>query len=613
MQVAQIVVKVRTTKEDIFDYSIPPNLLAIVKIGILVEVNFHGRKVEGIIVSLKRSSKIEKLLPILSITDPNPVVDDIHIRLAFWMSDYYLAPMGKTLFENVVPVAKRSLKIEGEYSNLQSNYIRPKNPEKNSLAIADFKTRINFYLKMIEKTLAQNRSVIILVPDLSIIKYFTFSRLRGKKFSKSDISILHAGLTKTGRWTEWSKIRSGQTKIIIGSLSALFAPAKNLGLIIIDQEENETYKNDRQPRFSAVGVAQKLGDLSGASLILGSVSPRVETYWQANRERYKIFRKAALGKSTIVNMAFEKGIISHPLEQKITDTLKKNNKILLVLNRKGEGTKFSCPDCGWIAICEKCGLPLIPQKSENVCYHCERSFLKPLFCPKCKSPILKPAGLGTTRLKKILEKLYPKTKIIIIEKDSHQESQAWNIAIITSYALKLQFPKIGLVGIIDADQTLSLPDFSTTEELFETFYKFLRLGNEKVIQTHLIDHSVIKSLAALDYHQFLRSELSERKNGNFPPFRQLIRLEYQNPDLKIAAEECRQVFELINKLNDDSTTQISEPYQPFIQKKRHKFRYQIVIRTKNIFLKTTLGEKLKMFLKSLPRGWIIDVDPISLL
>ena len=607
MQIAQIVVKTRTTKEDVFDYAIPPAILPQIKIGVLVEVLFHGRKIEGIIVGLKRSSSILKLSNIISVIDFTPVVDETHIKLAQWMSEYYLVSLGQTLFENVVPPAKRTLKKIDEKKNFYQSDISRKTASQKFLVIADFNARLEFYLKEITKTIREHKNVILLVPDLSLIRYFT-------GHLKHPYAIIHAGLTRTERWTTWNNIREGEIKIVIGAQSALFSPVSNLGLVILDQEENETYKSDRAPRFNTIDVAESLCELTSAKLIVGSTSPQVTTYFRAKKLNYKIYKRTAKTASgSIVNMNFEKRIISNTLEEQINSSLSKKNKILLVLNRKGEGTNFSCADCGWIRLCEKCGLPLIPQKAKNVCFRCEKTFAKETICPKCQGINLKPAGLGTARLKKILAKIFPQAKIAIFEKDASVKDNNYDIAIVTSYGLKMSFANIGLVAIVDTDQTFSLPDFSSTEKAFNTYYKFLKLADRKIIQTHLADHYAIQSLAAMDLHQFLNAELSIRQAGNFPPFYKLIRLEYQNESLEKAELESKKVAETLQKINYDHSMEISDPYQPFINKKRNKFRSQILLRTKNTYKKLPLTKEIQSIIKDLPKGWIVDVDPFSLI
>lgn len=481
---------------------------------------------------------------------------------------------------------------------------------KKYLIMGDFTARLKFYLGAIQKTIAQNKSVIILVPDLSLIPYLT-------KYLKTPSAVLHSGMTKTQRWLEWNKIRRGDIKIIIGSQSALFAPVKNLGLIIIDQEENETYKNDRSPRFHAVKVAEQLSKLTAANFVMGSVCPRIETYFAATSGKFKILnRKRSSGYNlqiTIVDMNSEKYVISNTLEKEIELSLHDKKRILLVLNRKGEGTKFSCTDCGWIAVCEKCGLPLIPQKTENVCFRCEFNYPPPTTCPKCKSVHLKPMGLGTARLKKFLTDIFLKAKIIQIEKeiDGSTVRSNWDIAITTSYGLKFNWPKIGLVGIIDADQGLNFPDFNSPQKTFQTLYKFLRIGERGIIQTHLPENYVIRALAGLNYEKFFLDEIIQRRKFDFPPYTRLVRLLFKDSDIEKVQKETMKIYKILKQTaNSQQLTAISQPYPCFIEKERGKYRYQIVIKSSKHI---SHFSSLMSIIRILPKGWIVDVDPVNLL
>lgn len=616
MQIAQVVPNVRTLKEGVFDYAILPEFLPQIRPGILVEVPFHGRKIEGIVINLKLRSQVgllkANLKSILKIIDPTPVVDEVHIKLAKWMSEYYLAPFGQTLFENVVPPAIRLLKKSHLTPPIYSKPFETKSSSrgKKYLVIADFRTRLNFYLKICQKVLKQNKSVIILVPDLTLIRFFK------NRFTTS-VVLLHAKMTKTERWLAWQEIRENKAKIILGSQSALFAPVKNLGAIIIDQEENETYKNDRSPRFHAVKVAEKLTKLTTVNLILGSITPRIETYDKAIKNIYTLKKTYPKKQSnaTIVNMNGEFQAISSLLQKKIEENLAKHQKIILVLNRKGEGTKFSCQDCRWIFTCQNCGLPLIPQGAEAVCFRCDKISPFPESCPKCQSVHLKPFGLGTNRLEKIVKKIWPALRVVRIEESSTPNS--WDIAIVTSYALKFNFPSIGLVGIIDADTALNFPDYRSNEKVFQIFYKFLKIGEEGIIQTNLAENPTIQALAQLDFEKFFTNELSVRQKYGFPPFTCLVRLLYRNEDKEKCQKNTKDIYQCLQTIIEETKNAniaLMGPAAAFFKKVRNYYRYQIIIKIQgNASTNPPIGEPLASFLKTLPKGWTVDVDPMDML
>lgn len=603
MQIAQIIPKTRTQKEAVFDYAIPPEILPQIKIGVLVEVPFHGRKLQGVIIDIKKSSKLQNLKSIIKIIDTTPVIDENHIKLTKWIANYYLASLGQALFSNIVPPAYHAIKEEK--SQIDFKTISSKKLSKNILIIAEFSIRLKYYQEEIKKTLANQKSVIILVPDLELIPYFSFSL--------KNATIFHGKLSKTERWQVFNKIRKGQTSIIIGSQSALFAPLPNLGLIIIDQEESETYKNDRSPRYQAVKTAFKLGEIIKARVILGSLTPSLDSFFETHngklilkRSRLKFFPKI-----TIIKKISQKEIIDPLLENRIAKNFMENKKTLLFLDRKGEGVKFLCQDCGWIFLCPNCDTPLTPTATKARCFNCEKDYQLPLKCPKCQSFKLKAYGWGTSQIEKNIKKLFPKAKIIRLENEVtiNPKTVPWDIAIATSYALKFTFPPIALVGIIDADQNLSFPDFRASERAFRKIYKFLKIGEEGIIQTHLPESRFIAALAKLDYEKFYNTEISNRRKYLFPPITKLIRLLYRNKNEDVVITETQDKYKKIKNISlKNKSIMLSEPSPAFISRKNKFYRHQIIIR-----LTGPRSKELEMFLMTLAKEWVIDVDPINLL
>lgn len=605
MQIAKIVPKTRTQNGAIFDYSIPAEILPYIRPGILVAIPFHGRKLEGIIVDLKLTSPIKNLKPILKIIDPNPVVDENHLKLAQWMSNYYLAPLGKTLFENITPPAIRQIKQNFNKTNDLSPTNYP-STNKKYLIIGTFAQRLNFYQKAIEKTLKQNRTIIILIPDLSQINFF-------KNILKAPYSIINSTTTKTQRWLEWEKIRQGKVQIVLGSTSAIFAPLKNLGLIIVDQEESETYKNDRSPRFHAVKVAEKLSCLNLSNLILGSLAPRTETYFLGLKNKY-ILKKAVNKpkKVLIVDLAGKFQAISQTLETQIEENLNRKKKVVLVLNRKGEGSKFACPDCRWQALCQTCNLPMVLNDNQLICYRCKKGSPLPEECPKCQNVHLKSYGLGIKKLKKFLQDFWPKAKIISLEEGETLKNN-WEIALTTSFGLKFNFPSVGLIGIIDADQSLNFPDYKSNEKSFQTLFKFLQIGEQGIIQTNLPESPLIQALAQLDFEKFFLDELIQRQKNHYPPFAQLIRLLYKNKDENLTRENSKKIFHQLEKICQSqnlSNISLFGPAPTFYLKKNNYFSWHIILKIKP---KTKLAPEISKFLSCLPKNWIVDIDPINLL
>lgn len=626
MQIARIVPKTRTQKEEIFDYAIPPALLPHIRPRILVEIPFHGRKIEGIIVALKRKSQLKNvsLKPIGKIIDPEPVIDEAHLRLAEWMSGYYLAPLGKTIFENIVPPAKRLILKNSDDDIFPNSFQKEKSTNilvpKPILIYGGFELRKKIYHEEIKKTLIRHQSVIILVPDLTLIKYFPINEFQHD--NEQIAAVIHAQLSKTDRWRTWKQIRDGQIRIIIGSKSALFTPANNLGLIIIDQEENESYKNERTPRFHALTCADELSKLTGANLLIGTLTPRINSYFKALKGIYRL-KKVILKhipKNVIVHLKEIPNIVSQSLQEKIDQNIAQKKKIILVLNRKGEGVKFACPDCGWILTCPKCELPMTPIPEQAYCFRCQYSQPFPENCPKCHNSNIKSFGLGIKKLEKFIKDFWPKARIMRVEASeksfsAKNISKNWQIAIVTSFALKFNWPSIGLVAIIDADQSFNLPNFQAAENSFADFYKFLRLGEEGIIQTRFPENPFISALAKMDFERFFLDELALRRKYLFPPFSQLIRLLNKNKDENQGRESTKNIYlEIIaiKKKNNLKEVLVLGPSPAPFFKKRNFFRWQIILK----ILPPTNNQRLKnlnIFLKTLSKGWSVDVDPTELM
>lgn len=603
MQIAQIVPKVKTRGTGIFDYSIPPELLVQIKIGLLVQVPFRGRKVNGIILEIKKSSKFDNLKPILKVIDPIPVVDKIHIELAKWMSDYYLTDFAKTLFENIVPPAKRTIKKKTEIEQ-ESNKIININTKsgKNFLVVADFKARLDFYQTAITKTLTQKKQIIILVPDLDFVPFL-------QEKIKEEIAVISSDLTITKRWKIWDSIRSGQTKIVIGSNSALFVPAQNLGLIIIEQEENETYKNDQAPRFNALKVAEELSKLTSANLVIGSSSPSIETYFNARKNKYLYKIKAKTNTCiSIVNMTFERSVISEPLKEKIEETLELNKKVMIILDRKGEGARLFCTNCKWLYKCPDCLSPLTPNIDSAHCTNCNRDFSIPAICPLCHKVSLKNIGMTTSKLEKLIHELWPELKTIRVEKDKNDNIDSdWSIAVATSLALKTQLPEIGLLVILDADQSLNFPGYRTQERNFQNYLKLLQLGKSGLVQTHLPESSIINNLGTLNYENFFNKEIINRQTFDFPPFTKIIRIIYKNLDKFAGQKEADNIYKQVDRIIKENNLSITllGPLASRIPKRGYYFNQIILKQTKR-------SQIIDNYLKSLSKGWIIDVDPFDI-
>ncbi len=615
MQYAEVVVNTKTTPgNDIFTYKIPPAELPQIKAGVLISVPFHGRKLDGIIIDLKKTLpkdlSPDKLKKIIKVLDPEPVVDNIHLTLAKWMSGYYVASLGETLFENLVPVAKRQLKTGNNNRRIEAS-TKPRY-QKPILLHADFEHRFKFYLKAIKKIVKQGKQAIVIVPDLSLLEFFKKYLPQGK------IAILHSEMTHTERYLAWKEIRDKNIPIILGSASALFAPVKNLGLIIIDQEESEFYKSEQSPRWHLPKVAEKLSELSSAQLVLGSITPSVEAYFKARKYKIRLTKKSIQKTPTkLIDISNQKQIISYELEKAIGATLRKKGKIILYVNRKGEGRIFTCPDCNHNFLCSKCSTPLIPYKNKLICHHCTSSVKHPTKCPECDNVNLKISGITVDRVKHLIERIFPNAKAVALEKEFAQKFEMEkktlekiltnaDIIVGTFYLTKSMLPKADLVGIVSADQSLGLPDFRIAERTFSHLLQIIRLGKSAIIQTFVPEHNVMRTLANNSYEEFYRGEIKERYEMNYPPFSKLIRFVYQDSSEEKCQKETKKLYQKLKYQISKKTidAEILGPAPAFYEKIRGRFRYHLILKSKSGFTPE---------ISTIDKNWIIDVDPVYML
>lgn len=622
MQFAEVAVKTKVGKIDqTFSYSIPSSILAEVKKGILVEVPFHGRKLPGIVLDLKRNVNLKyKLKPISKIVCPSPILDNSQSKLAKWISDYYLAPIGEVVFTMIPPIAHRLVKSIGKIL-FKKAMAKLDGKKKIVYTLYDrISNRIKDYIKITKKALGQNKQVIILFPEINLssdnLKSFF------QVFSPAEITILHANLTRTQRYQAWLSIRTGKKKIIIGSRSAIFAPCSNLGLIIIDQPENFAYKGEQTPKYHSVTVAKKLSELTDASLVLGSSSPSLENFYWENRGKYQKVKseklKARSATMELVDMRQEKSIISWKLEQEIGDTLHKKNKVLLFVSKRGYASAFLCKDCGYTFRCPRCSNALTHHAINPpslICHHCNFQSALPLTCPNCRGANLKSLGFGTEIIESKVKKLFPQAKIILIDKDTLTilnfkfQIKNYDIVIATKSILQTS-QSFDLTAVVSLDYMLNLPDIYSSENTYFTIVDLINITEKRlIIQTHQPDNNLFYLLANHRIDQFLKNELSHRKQYHYPPFGLLIKIISKSKDINQSKKELSRFSNLLNdRLHKEKlNVEMSQPAPSYLSKKRNKYYYQIIIKSKD--------SKIKKIIKNIniPKNLIIDVDPISLL
>ena len=502
------------------------------------------------------------------------------------------------------------------------------------------------YMQAAARAISKGKTVIMLLPEIALTKQIT-ERFIGR-FGKGSCAILHSHLTGRERFDEWSRIRSGEAKIVIGARMAVFAPLENIGLIILDEEHESTYKSDMTPKYETVDIAfKRLMHYSGV-LLLGSATPSVVSYQRAKEGIYKLiemntrYNAVELPEMSIVDMRQElrkgnRSIFSDKLYQSMEEHLESGEQVILFLNRRGYSSSISCKDCGNTLMCPDCGISLTYHKKENaaVCHYCGRHFDIPKECPECSSKFIKFIGVGTEQVEEFVKKEFKdyETERFDLDtaKNSREVSAILNrfasgktkILVGTQLVAKgLDFRNVGLACVVSADTTLNIPDYRSAERTFQLITQVAgRAGRglkkgEVIIQTYNPESLAITAASKYDYEGFFAEEVGFRKLMKYPPFSDLIQVQFigeNESEAEKLALECKDY--LSKKEIDKNENEIFGPKGSHqISKEKDVFRYSILIkaskgsRNKYIYYISKYGEFVTSKTKL---SFVIDVNPYS--
>ena len=462
------------------------------------------------------------------------------------------------------------------------------------------------YIKIIEYVLHFNKEVIVLVPEISLTPQIV-SRFK-KKFGNL-IAILHSGLSAGEKYDEWRKIERGEVKIVIGARSAIFAPFKNLGLIVIDEEHSDSYKQENNPKYSTIDIALWRAKYHNCCVVLGSATPSIESYVRSKNNIYTLLEMKNRYNNNfpdihLINMrdSIKNGykIISKELFDAINLRLERHEQTIILLNRRGYATNVTCHDCGYVVKCKYCDIPLTYHKSSNTlrCHYCGYALPLVKTCPVCKSKNIDYFGLGTQRLEEELNHMF-KARIVRMDVDTtskkgaHEKiikdflEQKYDILLGTQMIAKgLDFPNVTLVGVINGDATLNMPDFRSGERTFQLLNQIAgRSGRaikkgEVYIQAFNTDHYSIVLATKNDYETFAREELLIRKTLKYPPFYNLLIIKVLGKNEENVISECNKCIAYLNS-NIKENVYILGPAPAYIPKINNIYYYQITLKYKN--------------------------------
>ena len=462
------------------------------------------------------------------------------------------------------------------------------------------------YMNVIEEVLRKKKEALVLVPEISLTPQLvnTFQKRFG-----NNVAILHSNLSMGEKYDEWRRIEKKEVSIVIGARSAIFAPLTNLGIIIIDEEHSSTYKQENNPKYNTIDIAIYRAKKYNVPLILGSATPRLESYTRAKTGVYELItlkNKISNTKTEthLIDMRDEikhnHAVISKLLEGKIKETLDKNEQVLLLLNRRGYTTVTTCKNCGYVHKCKYCDIPLTYHKSSNTmrCHYCGYAEAILTICPECHSKNINSYGMGTEKLVEYIETNFPKAKVLRMDNDttstkgSHEkmiqdfEKQKYNILIGTQMISKgLNFKNVSLVGVISGDSSLNLPDFRSAERTFALINQVagragrFDLKGTVIIQGFNMDHYSIVKAISNDYEGFYLEELKIRKLLKYSPFYNLSLIKIKDKDFDKASNEANKIVTYLqNKKLED--VYILGPAPSIIPKINNIYELQIILKYK---------------------------------
>ncbi|MFC0301473.1 primosomal protein N' [Virgibacillus soli] len=469
--------------------------------------------------------------------------------------------------------------------------------------------KTEIYLQAIEDVLHNGQEAIVLVPEIALTPQMV-KRFKGRFGSK--VAVFHSALSNGEKYDEWRKIYRKEVQVVVGARSAIFAPFENLGIIIIDEEHETTYKQEDQPRYHARDVAIKRGQYHSCPVILGSATPTLESYARAAKQVYELStldkrtNNKAMPQVEIVDMRAElhegnRTMFSRVLKEKMEETIKKGEQIVLLLNRRGYSTFVMCRDCGFVKECPHCDIALTYHKNTNhlKCHYCAYEERMPTNCPECNSDSIRYFGTGTQRVEEALTQLLPEAKVIRMDVDTTRRKGAHerllskfankeaNILLGTQMIAKgLDFANVTLVGVLAADSMLHLPDFRSSEKTFQLLTQVSGragrhdLPGQVIIQTYTPEHYSIQLASQYDYVRFFNYEMRLRKSFQYPPYVFLALITVTHINHVKVVQITQQIVKRLNEFCDDETIILGPTPSPILRVK-DKYRYQCMIKYKH--------------------------------
>lgn len=614
-------------------------------VGQKVKIPIGNSTCEGFIVSQKdEDSKFD--LKEIEFAYSNEYFNNINLEFYKWVSNYYHYPLGEflnTINPKFIPKRKidfdkfisTSIKLEGPIHCLNTQQI-------NAISSIDEKFcsllhgvtgsgKTEVYIEYAKKIIKQNKAVLIIVPEISLTPGLMD---RISKHFDGEISVIHSSISKKQRFINWMNIISGKSKLIIGARSAIFAPFQNLGFIVVDEEHESTYKQDDRLRYNARNLALVLAKMHKAKVVLSSATPSVETYFNAKQGKYKYISilsridSLKMPESKIIDLRKAKMIsqnISFDIYEQLVINLQKQEQSILYINRRGYSNTVICKDCGYNFKCPNCDINLTEHKFKNklLCHYCSFERSLPNYCLNCKSDKLSSCGSGTEKVLEEVKSLIPQARILRMDSDEVNTKDKLTdcLNLINSNKVDIivgtqilgkghDFNNLTFVGIINADTSLMIPDFRSSEKTFQSIVQVSgRAGRSKqgrvIVQTYMPEHYGIQTAINNDFDLFYSKELDIRKEVKYPPFSNISYIEISSKIYKKAHEYsclCKDLLEAIISKTKILNIDLLGPAPMPVFIVNNRFRFHIMIKSKT---KSELNILLNIFNKNIKKNKLL--------
>lgn len=652
-------VLVNTPVKHHFTYLVPEKMDAAVGLRCVVELGKREKTAYITELFEQVDDTTYEFKPIKRLIDREPVFGSNEVELAQWMSRFYLCSTGEAL-SSMIPGGRREIGIPPFDTVIDEPLVETDRlTESQTTAIYEILSeshamhyvygvtgsgKSEVFLRVAEAIIEKGRQVIYLVPEITLTHQL--ARMVSNRF-KNRVAILHSQLTPSQRLAEWKKIKRGDVDLAIGARSAVFAPFERLGLIIIDEEHENSYKAGNTPRYHARQVAQKRASDQQALLVMGSATPSLEAWHMMKDDkiaRHDLSFRVAGGKPPaieVVNMLQEQRIVSRKLIRKIEEVIERKRQVILFLNRRGFSYFFHCMTCGYEMTCPHCSVALTYHKEQHkmICHYCGYRHQPIDVCPDCRSVDVGYSGFGTEMVEQEMRTLFPTVRIARLDTDSAQDKDTLSrvledfregkldILIGTQMVAKgLNFPLVDLVGIINADSSLNLPDFRSQERAFSLIVQVSgRAGRYNdhgmvVVQTFRPENPAVALASNGNYASFYEQELAVRSETRFPPFTRLVNLTIRSRNKEKSRKAAEELEALASRLVAQISSTTTDAPEVFgaapcpLERISGNWRYHVVIRSKEasrlIWLATMIHESF-----CCPSGVYleVDVDPLQML